>query len=260
MRRAAWLVVLCLSCPALGQTADEHAHDVVTIPVPAVADTGPRPDLEVVAKSIVARTNAFRKRQKREAVAVNETLTATARKFAEFMAKSDEYGHTADGSTPWARAKSQGYDYSVVLENIAYSFDTRGFGDAKLAGEFVTGWEKSPPHRKNMLDGDVTETGVGVARSEKTGHYYAVQVFGRPKSAAVEFRINNESGGDFDYKIGDKSYTLQPRYTRTHTLCRPAAVAFQFPGGKTEAVKPAGGERYKVTRDGATFAVTEESK
>jgi hypothetical protein len=34
-----------------------------------------------------------------------------------------------------------------------------------------------------MLDPDVREIGVGVARSNKTGRYYAVEDFGRPLSA-----------------------------------------------------------------------------
>ncbi len=43
------------------------------------------------------------------------------------------------------------------------------------------------PARKNMLAPEVTETGVAVARSGKTGRYYAVQMFGRP-------RVNGRSG------------------------------------------------------------------
>ena len=44
-----------------------------------------------------------------------------------------------------------------------------------------------------MLDADATETGISVARSEHTGYYYAVQMFGRPKSDAIEFQISNRS-------------------------------------------------------------------
>ena len=258
MRHAALVIVFGLTGPAFGQTADEQAHDVVTIPVPEVADTGPRPELAAVTKSILAQTNVFRQEQKRKAVTANPTLMMTAQKFAKFMAQADKYGHTADGHTPWERAKSEGYDYCIVLENIAYAYDSQGFSDAKLAAEFGTGWRNSPPHRKNMLDADITETGVGVARSEKTGHYYAVQMFGRPKSAAIEFRITNESGREVNYTIGKKAFTLQARYTQTHTLCRVADVTFQVTGDKTSTVKPVGGERYKVTRDGETIAVSEE--
>ena len=40
-----------------------------------------------------------------------------------------------------------------------------------------------------MLDPAVTETGVGVARSERTGDYYGVQMFGRPTTEMMEFQI-----------------------------------------------------------------------
>ena len=45
----------------------------------------------------------------------------------------------------------------------------------------VEGWERSAAHRKNMLDRDATEIGVAVAHSPRTGRYYGVQVFGRPR-------------------------------------------------------------------------------
>ena len=211
-----------------------------------------------MGKAIVARTNALRKDEGREPVAVNTALAETARTFAEFMAKNDLYGHTANGKTPPERAKINGYDYCIVLENIAYAFDSRGFSNDKLTDDFVTGWKNSPGHRRNMLDRDATETGVGVARSEKTGHYYAVQVFGRPKSAAIAFTVANKSGAEVKYSVGDAAYTLPARYSRTHTICRPAEVMFQWPDESKSSVKPAGGEQYAVTKDGEKFQVAKE--
>ncbi len=248
------LLALGTASPALAQTADEHAHETVTVQPPDTPDTGPRADLKAVAKGIVAGTNAFRKKEGREPAAVNGTLAKTAQAFADYMATQDKYGHTADGRQPWERAKANGYDYCVVLENIAYAFDSAGFTDKKLTDKFVVGWENSPGHRRNMLDRDVSETGVGVARSDKTGHYYAVQMFGRPKSAAIEFSIENKAGVDVTYKVGDKSYTLQPHYTRTHTTCRPPTVTFGWDGAKP--LTPTGGEKYAVTKDGDSFGVT----
>ena len=88
----------------------------------------------------------------------------TAQAFADYMARTDRYGHTADGNQPSDRAKARGYDYCIVLENIAYAFNSEGFTGEKLAGQFVTGWQNSPGHRRNMLDPDVTETGVAVLK------------------------------------------------------------------------------------------------
>lgn len=111
-----------------------------------------------------------------------------------------------------------------------------------------------------MLDPDVTETGAAVARSDKSGYYYAVQMFGRPKSAAVEFKIDNRAGGTVEYAIGEQAFTLPPRYVRTHTRCRPAELTFRWPGEKATptTVKPAAGDRLVVTRDGGEYRVAKE--
>jgi uncharacterized protein YkwD len=206
------------------------------------------PDLDQADRQIIDRTNRFRQEQHRSAVTVNDKLSETARDFARWMAATDLYGHEADGRQPWDRAKAHGYDYCLVAENIAYVWRSSGFSTEALVSEFVEGWEKSPGHRKNMLDAAVTETGVGVARSKDTGLYYAVQLFGRPKSLRIEFRIANRASVAVKYKVGDHAYELQPRTTMTHELCRPEDVTLLAADGSPAAtVKPAHGERYAVT-------------
>ncbi|HEX4613962.1 MAG TPA: CAP domain-containing protein [Urbifossiella sp.] len=236
-----------------------EGHEVEKIEVPHVPDvSGKRPDLDAAAKTIVERTNAFRKTEGRNPVPTDPKLAATASDFAAYMARTDEYGHQAGESGPGERVKRHGYDYALIAENIAMVFNSRGYDTGPLAGHFVSGWEKSPPHRRNMLDPDVTATGVAVARSEKTGHYYAVQLFGRPKSAVVVFRVVNQSGEDVSYAIGDRTFDLPPRLTRTHTLGRPAALTFQWPGGGTTSARSVGSERFLVTKDSSGFAVKKE--
>ena len=41
--------------------------------------------------------------------------------------------------------------------------NSSGFTPKELADGFLEGWKQSPGHRKNMLDPDVTQIGVGVA-------------------------------------------------------------------------------------------------
>jgi uncharacterized protein YkwD len=207
------------------------------------------PDIPKAVAKVIADTNAFRKDEKRAAVTANDELTATAKYFAEFMASTDEYGHQADKKEPADRAKEHGYDYCLIAENIAYVFNTYGFTTDRLAEQFVTGWKESPGHRKNMLDPDVTETGVAVARSAKSGKYYAVQMFGRPKSAAIEFSVANESGEAVKYEIDGQPYDLPPRTTTTHRLCRPEELKPKWDGG--EAVRPENGAKFAVVKDAA---------
>jgi uncharacterized protein YkwD len=248
----------------------EHEHEVEEIkspPVPLAKDAK-QADLAGTGALIVQQTNRFRKEMGRDAVATNAVLMQTAADFAKFMAKTNKFGHKADGNRPNDRARQQGYDSCLIAENIAVEFSSRGFTTQALASKFVQGWKHSPGHRKNMLDPDVLETGVGVAESE-TGFYYAVQMFGRPRSKSITFRVANESGTTVEYWLGDRSFKLPPDYTETHTVCRRLDLRMQPPpvqaspskpkaaqpapktAPKTDSLHPADGDRFViVTQNG----------
>ena len=249
------LLLASLICPAaFGQ--EKEKDEVEKIEPPKTPDTSDkRPDYNEAVKQIVDSTNAFRKEEGHLPVAVNKELTLTAEAFAKWMAKEDTYGHTADGQKPADRAKKQGYDYCIVLENIAYAFRSSGFETKPLAEGYFEGWKKSPGHRKNMLDTDVTETGVAIARSETTGYYYAVQMFGRPKSAAIVFKIENRAAEAVSYTIGEEKFDLEPRKIVTHTRCRPEEVKFP---ALNATIKPANGEAFVVSKDGGKVAVRKQ--
>src|SRR5438067_432234 len=91
------------------------------------------PDLAQVVDLIVRRTNEFRKQERRQPVKSEAKLTATAQYFAEYMARTGEYGHTADGNQPGGRAKKHDYAYCVIAENIAYEYNSAGFSTDNLA-------------------------------------------------------------------------------------------------------------------------------
>ncbi|QEH37456.1 Cysteine-rich secretory protein family protein [Aquisphaera giovannonii] len=216
------------------------------------------PDLERVAKLLLESTNAFRKEQGRGELKNEEKLASTARDFARFLAENDKFGHEADGSNPSERVKKHGYDYCALAENIAYEFNTEGFASEELARNLVENWKNSPGHRKNMLDPDATESGMAVAHSEKSDKYYAVQVFGRPRSAAFSFQVANESGEKFDYKMDGEAYSLEPQYTRTHEVCRPGQLEFPWAEavGKAETFTPAKDDRFVVgKKDGKLIVI-----
>jgi hypothetical protein len=167
------------------------------------------------------------------------------------MARTGKYGHGADGRRPPQRAAAAGYDYCLVAENIAYQYRSSGFESADaLAQALVEGWKRSPEHRHNMLLGNATETGTGIAQGEG-GRYFAVQMFGRPSSAEVRFSIENRSGQPVRYSAGERSFTLEPRVTRTHTLCRRPELSIEAPdGGEPFRAQPEDGARYTVTARG----------
>lgn len=203
-----------------------------------------RPALADVSKRIIDLTNTFRQNESLPRVEPDDQLAKPARYFADFMARTDQYGHSADGQTPAARARKFGYAYCIIAENIAYVYSSAGFTADDLAHRLFTGWRNSPGHRKNMLDPNVTETAVSIAHSAKTGHYYAVQLFGRPKSESIEFKVENRAGIEVEYVLDGQTFALPPRVTRTHQGCKPFELAF-----RGEATQPTNGQRLVVVND-----------
>ncbi|WP_166828641.1 CAP domain-containing protein [Thalassoroseus pseudoceratinae] len=194
-------------------------------------------DKAEAAALIVKQTNEFRKTKELSILTTNETLTQTAKEFAEYMARTGRYGHQADERTPAERAKDQKYDLCFIAENIAYQFRTTGFATAPLAERFVEGWKESPGHRKNMLREAVIETGVAIAQSETTGVYFAVQLFGRPKSAAIDFQVTNQGDREIRYRIGNRKFRLPSRFTRTHHQCQPGHLELLATSENSEGSK-----------------------
>ena len=193
-------------------------------------------DVAEAAKQIFDATNRFRREEKRSELKENRQLAETAAYFARFMASTDKYGHEADGKTPADRAKEHKYDYCAIAENIAYVYSSEGYTTDEVAKGLVEGWKKSPGHRKNMLDPDVTEAGMAVAQSEKSGKYYGVQMFGRPRSAMIEFEVVNESGEDVKYQVGDE--TLDAGHPRTRGPTRTVSPASSSSPGPDPRASP----------------------
>jgi uncharacterized protein YkwD len=218
---------------------------------------GPDPLLAPAAAEIVAGSNAFRVAQGRLPTRPVAALDAAAREFAQFMARSDRYGHNADDREPAERATAQGYAYCVLSENIAYQFNSRGFESAEaLARRFVQGWIDSPGHRRNLLAPGVTETGVAIARSARSGRYYAVQMFGHPSSARWRFEIENLSRQAVRYRIDERRYALPPGTARWHEQCAAVSLRIALPGQPQPlALQPGAGARYRVEAAGGSLRV-----
>jgi uncharacterized protein YkwD len=233
---------------AYGQNVEDYEVETVKNPSTASVRGSSDPDLPQIADLIVTYSNEFRKKMGRQKVATGPELREATQYFANYMARTDAYGHAADGNRPSERAKQHGYEYCIVSENIAYQYRPIGSTTKALAKGFFQGWKHSPDHRKNLLDPAVTEIGVAVAQSEETGFYYAVQMFGRPRSNSIEFSIENQLGSAVRYRIDTRTFSLPPWYTRMHRQCRPSPLIFQWQGrGKT--IQPQQGKQYIVMRD-----------
>lgn len=230
---------------ALNRARATAAALLLVVPLWAAAE---RVDGEVT-RSLLQRTNALRAASGWTALHSEPRLAAAATRFASYMAETDRYGHEVDGRQPPERAKAQGYDHCLTAENIAYASSTRGFQAEELAQRLFDGWVNSPPHRRNLLDGDMTEVGMAVAQSPRSGRYYAVQLFGRPRSLVVRITLANRSRDTVHYELGGERYELKPNVVRTHDRCRRALLALTADGLDELSAKPIAvtpGARYRI--------------
>ena len=208
------------------------------------------------AKVVVERTNAYRRGRDLGELTPNETLNTAAQSFAEYMARTGNYGHEADGRAPAERIEAAGYVYCRVGENIGWQQKgTEHIASLKIGRTFFTGWRDSPPHHENIVEPTFTEIGTGFAAAT-TGRYYAVQLFGRPQSLRFTVELVNQSGENVRYQFGGEMYELTPRMWRQHEVCETTPLVV----GDLEARDIAKATRLVITRPGDTFAVAEEGE
>ncbi|MEZ5775310.1 MAG: CAP domain-containing protein [Hyphomicrobiaceae bacterium] len=238
-----WLaLVLASSLAGCGLGGDDEPHAKVS---PIVeSDPGGVPDLAAAERLIVEGTNAFRQRQGLSAVTREQRLDQVAQAFADYMARTGNYGHEADGRAPSDRALAGGYRFCMIAENIGYALRSAGFSTDGLARLFVEGWENSPPHRHNMVEPGAADIGVALAKADGEQRYFAVQLFGRPDTLKHRFQIANLSGRPLAYRIDGRAEQIGDHEAHTHTVC--ADVAIEVEGVAGGALRPAGGERYEI--------------
>ncbi len=212
----------------------------------AVASAQGRPPRDAdVEAGVFMETNAFRAQNGLSEVTPNAVLAGEAQAFADYLARSGAFSHTADGREPGQRAQAAGYRYCTLAENIAYEQDSLGFRTDRLIQLFVSGWEGSPGHRRNMLNPDVTEMGVGLAKAPGVDEkYVAVQVFGRPLALRRRFRIENRTGTPQAYAFEGGSHAIPPRTAVIYSSCGSPDLEFD-----PEAVR--GRSRYQIEPNAA---------
>jgi hypothetical protein len=139
-------------------------------------------------KALLAAMNKERQAEDVPALKVNGKLMAASRIHARNMAAADTGGHVledvrAEWRKPEDRLTHVGYRGYAWGENVAWSYPR---------AEMVTaGWMKSEGHRRNILNADFLEVGLGVARG-KSGPYWCA-VFGRSSPAPVRSETDRPS-------------------------------------------------------------------
>lgn len=128
----------------------------------------PKPVLNTVsseAQQVLAETNVYRTQNGLTPFKTLEALTGTAQDKAEDMATNRYFSHTSPNlGSPFDQMKAAGISYKRAAENIAMG--------QRSAKEVVDAWMKSPGHRANILNPQLTHMGVGY---DAKGHYWVQQ-------------------------------------------------------------------------------------
>ena len=111
-------------------------------------------------------TNKQRVKYGLEELTWNEKLTRSAQQQSFRMSNLNKLSHDVGGNLI---NRINGYQYLTVGENIAWNY---------TEDEVVNGWMLSPGHRRNILNEDFDEIGVGVYWNDKGEPYYC-QIFGK---------------------------------------------------------------------------------
>jgi hypothetical protein len=80
-------------------------------------------------------------------------------------------------------------------------------------------------------------------------------MFGRPRSAAVEFSVANQARRAVDYRVGEREFTLEPRVIRTHRECGETELVVELPGEKPAKVPVRNRDQFAVVDDRGRLAL-----
>ncbi|MGZ8634592.1 MAG: CAP domain-containing protein [Solirubrobacteraceae bacterium] len=147
-----------LAALALCAPATAHADDCAGADVMPAAD-----NVAVVDQATLCLVNQQRAAHGVSAVTENAKLSTASAGYSQRMVAQGFFAHESpDGGTLVRRLTGAGYlgggDAWVVGENIGW-----GEGTLATARSMVSAWMDSPGHRDNLLSGDYTEIGLGLA-------------------------------------------------------------------------------------------------
>lgn len=128
------------------------------------------------AAEVLRLTNVERATAGCPPLVAHDSLAAAAMAHSEDMATHGTLGHTgSDGRTALQRARDAGYVYRRLAENVA--------AGQRDAPGVIHAWMNSPGHRRNILNCELRDIGIGVAQSPEgpSRMIYWTQLFGTPR-------------------------------------------------------------------------------
>lgn len=120
-------------------------------------------------KEVVDLVNAERSKQGVKPLTLDAEVSSVATKKSQDMIDKNYFDHNSPTyGSPFDMLKQFGISYKTAGENIAMG--------QRNPKEVVNSWMNSEGHRKNILNGNFTKIGVGVAQNSN-GQIYWTQMF-----------------------------------------------------------------------------------
>lgn len=120
-------------------------------------------------QKVINLVNQERQKHGLSSLTPHSSLTMAAKRHSQDMAENNFFSHTgSDGSTPFTRMREAGYQFRTAGENIA-----AGYSSPQAV---FTGWMNSDGHRRNILNPNYCELGVGYVYEERSTyrHYWTL--------------------------------------------------------------------------------------
>ncbi|MCP3030929.1 CAP domain-containing protein [Halobacillus sp. A1] len=122
-----------------------------------------------IHEQVVQLTNEAREEQGLEPLKFSKEVTKVAQEKSEDMSENNYFSHTSpEHGSPSQMLQDNGVDFRAAAENIA--------SGQRSPEEVVEGWLNSEGHRKNIMNENMTEIGVGF---EEDGNYWTQMFIGK---------------------------------------------------------------------------------
>jgi uncharacterized protein YkwD len=122
---------------------------------------------------VIDQTNTERVKNGSSGLAMNNELMKAAQLKAEDMAMKSYFSHTSpEGINPWHWFYEADYKPRLAGENLGLTYSK--------TSKLVNAWMNSETHKRNLLNNDFEDIGIGVAKGLYKGRevYFTVQLFG----------------------------------------------------------------------------------
>ena len=160
------------STPSKPSTTPQQKPESTPSKPSTTPEQKPSTDFSSYQQQVLDLVNAERTKRGISALTLDSNLSSVAPKKSQDMVNKNYFDHTSPTyGSPFDMMKQFGISYRTAGENIAKG--------QKTPQEVVTAWMNSEGHRKNILNPNFTNLGVGIAKDSKGTTYWTQMFIGK---------------------------------------------------------------------------------